>query len=272
MITLGDFLLLFFLAFICEFIDSGFGMGYGTILTPLMLILGYSPAITVPAILLSQAFGGFSASIFHHRFENSSWKRDSDDLKTGSIIAVTGVVATIFAVFIGISLPKNIIKGYIGILVLSMGILILLKKSIQFSYKNIFILSIISAFNKGISGGGFGPVITSGQIIAGQKTKTAVSIAVFSEIPICLTGAFTYFLGNISLKGNLLQMPMNKFLSNLFSENIFNPYIFIALTAGSIIVAPFGAFMTSRLKTDKLQTVLGIFVIILGLWTLSKAV
>ena len=51
----------------CEFIDASIGMMYGTILTPVLLILGYSVIDIVPAILLSQAIGGFIASIRHNQ-------------------------------------------------------------------------------------------------------------------------------------------------------------------------------------------------------------
>ena len=44
------------LAFIMECIDAGFGMGYGTILSPLLLAFGFAPVsythLTLPTILL----------------------------------------------------------------------------------------------------------------------------------------------------------------------------------------------------------------------------
>ena len=60
------------LAFLCEYIDSSLGMGYGTTLAPLLLILGYNPLQVVPAILFSELISGLSAAFFHHRFKNSN--------------------------------------------------------------------------------------------------------------------------------------------------------------------------------------------------------
>ncbi|MCK4232918.1 hypothetical protein KAX75_00695, partial [candidate division WOR-3 bacterium] len=65
-ITVGWFIFIAALAFCCEYIDSSLGMGYGTILSPVLIIMGFDPLIVVPSILLSQAVGGFTASIFHH--------------------------------------------------------------------------------------------------------------------------------------------------------------------------------------------------------------
>jgi len=45
-------ILLMPLAFVCEFIDSSLGMGYGTSLTPILLLMGFHPLQVVPAVLL----------------------------------------------------------------------------------------------------------------------------------------------------------------------------------------------------------------------------
>ncbi len=60
------------LAFVCELVDSTLGMGYGTTLTPLLLILGYEPIVIVPAVLFSEFLTGISAGFFHHEFGNGN--------------------------------------------------------------------------------------------------------------------------------------------------------------------------------------------------------
>jgi len=42
------------LALSCEYIDSSLGMGYGTTLTPILLLAGFAPVQVVPSILLSE--------------------------------------------------------------------------------------------------------------------------------------------------------------------------------------------------------------------------
>ena len=53
-------------AFVCEYVDSTLGMGYGTTLTPLLLLMGYKPLEIVPVILLSELISGLMAGAFHH--------------------------------------------------------------------------------------------------------------------------------------------------------------------------------------------------------------
>ena len=270
-ITVALFLWLFLLAFTCEFIDASMGMGYGTILSPVLIIMGFDPVIAVPAILLSQAFGGFTASFFHHQFNNVSFKRNSDDLKIVFVIVGFGIIAVIAAVFISVNISKTFLKTYIGILVIIMGIVLLLNRTFTFSWRKMVAIGILSSFNKAMSGGGFGPVVTGGQIISGQKPKQAVGVTTLAEAPICIVAFLTYLIVRTIKEVDvpILEMPASEFFSMLFSPQLFQWELLMALLLGSIIVAPFAAF-TTKLTKDKLRYIVGTIIIVLGVWTLYK--
>ena len=270
-ITVSLFLWLCLFAFICEFIDASMGMGYGTILSPVLIIMGFDPIIAVPAILLSQAFGGLTASIFHQQFENVDFKRRSTDLKVVFIIVGFGIVATIMAVGLAVHIPKTAIKTYIGILVIVMGTLLLMNKTFRFSWGKMIAVGIISAFNKAISGGGFGPVVTGGQLVSGQKATNAVGITTLAEAPICIIAFLTYLILRVirEIDASILEMPVAKFFHLFFSSDILQWELLLALILGSVIVAPFAAF-TTKLTKDKLRYIVGTIIIVLGVWTLYK--
>ncbi|KPK75600.1 MAG: hypothetical protein AMJ79_10805 [Phycisphaerae bacterium SM23_30] len=271
-ITVNLFLLLFGMAFFCEFIDSSLGMGYGTILSPVLLIMGFDPLIAVPAVLISQAFGGFTAAIFHHQFENADFSRGSKDIKIVFVVTSLGIVATILAACIALHIPKIYLKAYIGVLILIMGIILLANRTYSFSWKKMIGLGILSAFNKSLSGGGFGPVVTSGQIISGQEHKGAIAATTLAEAPICTVGFLTYLIGRViqEMDTSVLKMPVSEFFSSMFSAELFQWELVLALLLGSVFVAPFGAFTTKIMKTKRLSMVLGILVTLLGIWTLWK--
>ena len=271
-VTVGLFLLLFVFAFLFEFIDSSLGMGYGTILTPLLIIIGFDPVICIPAVLLSQAFGGLTASFFHHQFENVSFRRDSSDLKIVFVVTFFGIFATILAVVISINLPKAVLQTYIGLLVLIMGILVLRNKKYVFSWKKIIGVGVLSAFNKGLSGGGFGPVVTAGQILSGQRHKGSIGVTTLSEAPICIMAFFTYIVGRtiLEVKTSVLDLPVAKFFGIMLSKKMFQWELILALLLGSIFVAPFGAFTTKIFNQEKIHILLGVLIVFLGLWTLIK--
>lgn len=256
-------------AFICELIDSSLGMLYGTILSPLLISLGFDPLLVVPSILFSQAIGGFIASIGHHRLRNVDFSIKEDvmkrlselgyietfkksttrDLKVVFVVTSFGIFATIFAAFIALSIPKALLKTYIGVLVLAMGIIILLRSRFNFSWKKIFGIGILSAFNKGISGGGFGPVVTGGQLISGREGKESVGATTLSEAPICIAGFLTYLIKNGLSTWNLV----------------------LVLTTGAIIGGIIGPHITARFKSkEKIKLILGILIILEGTWTLLK--
>ncbi|MCK4353165.1 sulfite exporter TauE/SafE family protein [candidate division WOR-3 bacterium] len=236
-------------AFICEFIDSSLGMLYGTILSPVLIIAGFEPLIVVPSILLSQAVGGLIAAVFHHRFKNVSFLPKSDDSKTVYIITILGIIATIISVFVAVNIPKTALKTYIGVLVFCVGVILLSRHKLNFSWRKILIVGIVSSFNKGLSGGGFGPVVTSGQLVSGREGKSSIGVTTLAEVPICITG----------------------FLLYLFIKGIPDWHLVVFLSIGAISAAPLGAFVTSKFRSDKnLRIILGSLVIILGIWTLTK--
>ena len=260
-------------AFLCEFIDASMGMMYGTILSPVLIIAGFEPVLVVPSILLSQALGGFTASIFHQRFRNvnlalktinpkiiakklselgfiESFKiGTTKDFKVSFCVASLGIVATVFAAIIAISIPKALLKTYIGILVLVMGLILLLGPKFKFSWKRMVAVGLLSSFNKGLSGGGFGPVVTSGQVIAGREGKSSIGATTFAEAPICIAG----------------------FLTFLLTKGISDWNLVIFLSIGALLGAPLGALLTSKFKSEKiLKIILGLLTLVLGTWTLVR--
>lgn len=260
-------------ALICEFIDASMGMLYGTILSPVLIIAGFEPVVVVPSILFSQALGGFTASMFHHRLKNvnlavkstnprviikklselgyiESFKRGTTkDFKVSMCVAGLGVISTVIAVLIAINISKSALKTYIGILVVVMGAILLFGPEFKFSWKKMLAVGILSAFNKGISGGGFGPVVTSGQLIAGRDGKSSIGATTFAEAPICISG----------------------FLTFLIIKGISNWNLVILLSVGALIGAPFGALLTSKFKSEKhLRSGLGLLTLALGIWILIK--
>ena len=112
------------LAFVCELVDSSLGMGYGTTLTPILLALGYEPIVIVPAVLLSESVTGVLAGLFHHEFGNVDL-RSTTTIKIMLTLTGFSIVGVILATFLAVNLPSWVVKLYIGILVLSLGLFIL---------------------------------------------------------------------------------------------------------------------------------------------------
>jgi len=255
-------------AFICEYVDSSLGMGYGTTLTPLLLLMGFSPLQVVPAILFSEFVTGILASVFHHKLGNVSFDfgRDSkiitgrlrflgylprsEDAKVSYVLVLLGVLGVISAVFFSINVPKIVLKSYIGIMIFFIGVYIIFKtnRPSPFNWRNFSIIAALSGFNKGVSGGGYGPLVTGGQVVTGRSAKNSVGSTSLAEGIVCLVGFLLYLL----LKGNIewtLALP---------------------LLIGAVISTPLSAITVKKIQERKMKLIIGWVTILLGTLTIIK--
>ncbi len=240
------------IAFVCEFLDSSLGMGYGTTLTPLLLIMGFEPLEIVPCILLSEFVSGLFAAVLHHKNKNVNFNHDSKDTKRVIFLSIFSVVGTIAAVILAINIPKSVLKIIISIIVLSMGIIIIIaqNRKPKFSWKKITILGTIASINKGMSGGGYGPLVMGGQMLSGIGVKNAIGITSLAESITCFVGVTFYFI---------LQKDGNWHLA---------PYLLI----GAILSVPFSVYVVKKIPEKSVKIFVSIFMIILGVFTLSKLI
>ena len=275
-LALGVGIIIVIVAFLAEYVDSTLGMGYGTILTPLLLLFGFNPLQVVPSILLSELITGLLAGFTHHKAGNVNFKPKSTNikyiikrlkelgyaetfrrgvpihLKIALVLAACSILGTIAAVFIAVSISKFWLKLYIGILVTVIGVVILftLNKNYKFSWKKILGLGFIASFNKGISGGGYSPVVTGGQLLSGVKGRNAVGITSLAEGLTCAVGVVAYLLTKSIIDWRLA------------------PYLII----GAVLSVPLSALTVKKMNTKKLTVIIGITTLFLGLFTIIQTI
>lgn len=262
------------LAFVGEYIDSTLGMGYGTTLTPVLLIMGYEPLQIVPAVLLSELFTGLLAGFTHHAMGNVTllprtmslatimrrWREGGmfegiranmpPHLKVTLIIAGCSIIGTVASVMLALNLPQFYLKMYIGVLITVIGVVILatLNRTYGFSWGRIVFLGVLASFNKGISGGGYGPVVTGGQLLAGVDGKNAIGITSLAEGLTCIVGVSVYMLSPQKIDWSLAPW----------------------LCFGAILSVPLSAWTVKVIKTDKLRVLIGVVTLILGVLAIWK--
>lgn len=218
------------LAFFFELMDSSAGMGFGTSMSPLLLLMGYDPLQVVPVLLVSETVTGFFAGAFHHEFENVrfSFRDMNRATKVMLLIAGVGCIAIFFSVIITIGLSRAAVKTYVAVLVLAMGVIGLFRfeKEREWSYRPKILVGFaaLAGFNKGIGGGGYGPVVTMGEIFSGIYEKSAVGIVSLAEGIVSLVGVGSYFL--ISAVGETLDfMLLPSVFTGGFFAAILSPYM-----------------------------------------------
>ena len=277
----GDHFLLAGLAVAClalaaEYVDSTLGMGYGTTLTPLLMLLGFAPMQVVPAVLLSELLTGLTAAAAHHRAGNVDFRirtRDADGRPIAKMLLDLGYLATakralprplriamllgacsmagaIAATLLAVKLSKVYLNLYIGVMVTVIGAFILVRRRSEgrFSWTKITGLGLVASFNKGLSGGGYGPLVCGGQVLAGVDGRSAVAITSLAEGLTCAVG-FTALL-----------------LAGQVRDWCLMPY----LCAGALLSVPLSAHTVKRINLRHLKVIIAAATLILGLLTLWK--
>ena len=238
------------MAFVAEYVDSSIGMGYGTTLTPVLLIMGFAPLEIVPTVLLSQFICGILGSGMHHKVGNVNLSLHTRAARIALIMAACSIVGTVGAVALALTLPTELVKLYIGLMILAIGLFILIGNRLvnKFSWGKIVGLGTIAAFNKGISGGGYGPLVTGGQVMVGIPGKNAVGITSLAEGLVCLVG-FTMYV---------------------FLHGFPNWQLILPLVGGALFSVPAAAFTVKILPESALKKCIGGATVFLGALTLIK--
>ena len=248
--------ILIMLAFVMESVDNSLGGGFGTILSPLLILFGYDPKVVVPAILVSEAISGVWGGAWHIKFRNVNCMAVGATL-LGSLIGMT--VAT---VLIGEVLPSSTVKQFIATLTILMGSFVVIR---SFSVVNkhtkpkdktstikTALLGLAMGFNKGGSGGNYGPLSVSGYMLLGLSPAVAVGTTTLAEGIACTLGVVLYS----QITGIVLAVA-------------------VPLAIGSFIADPISAWANNKLKLQLKPPFhgryIGLSMTALGILTLLRA-
>lgn len=236
------------LAFGGEVIDAGLGMMYGTLLSPILVLMGYSPQLVVPSILISQAAGGLVGTIRHNSLGNSDFNGMTRDTKIALSILVPGIAATILGAYVASSVSSSVMNLYIGSLVVVAGGLCFVPHRFNFSFRKMWVVGALAGFNKAMSGGGFGPVTTTGKVLGGIDAKVSIATTTYAEVPICLLG-----FG--------LWIAFNGWLTWQFP---------VLLCVGAMTGGMIGPYITQKANANKLRIAVAILAVGCGIVLLHK--
>jgi uncharacterized membrane protein YfcA len=179
------------------------------------------------------------------------FRKGAKDRRVALVLSLMSVVGAVAAVSLAVNLPIKAVKLYIATIVIVMGLLILLhrRRSLTFSWWRLVGIGSIAAFNKGISGGGYGPLVTAGQIVSGVGAKNAIGITSLAEGITCAVGVATF----------LLLRPGTSWI------------LAPPLLLGAILSVPLAALTVKRLPERSFTLVIGIVVLTLGVLSLLRA-
>jgi uncharacterized membrane protein YfcA len=187
------------IAAVLEFLDASAGMGYGTAITPLLLVIGFDPIQIVPAVMIQQGIAGLLGAYLHREFGNVEWRLRpmSESIRLWLIIAGTGVIAVVFsvtAVYGLLKVAKVWISLYVAVLLVGMGVVSVVSWRRRSAYRprRMAFFGALAAFNKGVGGGGYGPVVTVGGLMSGVPAKSMMAVTAISEGTVCVASVVVW--------------------------------------------------------------------------------
>ncbi|MBU1666296.1 MAG: sulfite exporter TauE/SafE family protein [Gammaproteobacteria bacterium] len=139
---------------------------------------------------------------------------------------------------------------FISGIVLAMGVIVLATRNrqIPFHAGGIVAIGAVAAFNKGLSGGGYGPLVTAGQVVSGLPAKSAVAVTSVAESLTCLIGVLGYLAAGKSIAWGLA----------------------VPLTLGALLSVPMATLTVRRLKESTMRSLVGGVTLVLGCVALFK--
>jgi uncharacterized membrane protein YfcA len=246
-INYSNFLNGFIIGIIAQTIDGSIGMAYGITATTFLLSQGASPAMASSSIHISEIFTTGASGLSH-------WRLNNIDKKLFLNLVFPGIFGGLIGVLILTNIDGKILKPWISLYLLIMGIYIILKafkKNIfktTLNSKKITPLAFAGGMVDAVGGGGWGPVVTTTLLSSGHEPKKTIGSVNSAEFFITTsTGlSFAIFVG------------------------VSNPETIFGLIAGGVLIAPFAAKITTKLPTKLIMFIVGILISSLSLITVSK--
>jgi len=242
LLTQNSSILLFALVgFFAQMIDGCLGMAYGVSSNSVLLALGIPPKLASASVhaaeVVTTAISGFS----HFRVGNV-------DKELALRLIIPGVIGGVTGAYLLTHVDGNVIKPYIAIYLLIMGLYIIyraFKEIVDREIKKALIppLAIVGGFFDAIGGGGWGPVVTTTLVAAGKKPRFAIGSVNLSEFFVTLSESIMFIL----TIGNLVDYWR----------------IILGLLLGGAIAAPLAAIACKYIPQKVMMIVVGLVIIFL---------
>ena len=230
--------------FFAQMIDGALGMAYGVSSTTFLLSIGIPPAIASASVHTAEIFTSGVSGFFHLKFGNV-------DKELFKKLLIPGVIGGIFGAYILISIPGKIIKPFVAIYLLIMGLLILRKAFKKIQEKKVrtklFPLGIVGGFFDAIGGGGWGPIVTSTLVARGNNPRVSIGSVNLAEFFVTVAEVATFFT----------MIGLFRYWQIIFG-----------LIIGGVIAAPLAAYVCKKLPSRVLMIIVGVLIIALSIRTI----
>jgi uncharacterized protein len=234
---------------VAQLIDGALGMAYGVSVTTFLLSLGMgiTPAVASASMHAAEVFTTGTSSVVYMKMKSVNIKLFKTLLIPGAVGAILGALIISY-----LSSKDNFhfVRPLVSIYTLVLGVLILrkaLKEHVKIGkkIKHIKPVAFFGGLLDSIGGGGWGPIVTTSLIAGGRDFRYAVGSSHMAKFFVATISTLT-FIATIGLQ---------------------HWQIILGLVIGSMSVAPFSIYLSTKISKKWGLILVGFVVIIVSLKT-----
>lgn len=244
---LAGFFLFVAIGFAAQLVDGALGMAYGVISTTVLMALGVPPAQASAMVHTAEIFTTGASGAAHTWRRNVDWRMVARLAPAGAIGGGLGALALSYA---PVDLMRPLVSAWLGLMGLVMIITALRgRRPPAPAPKGLIPLGLAGGFLDASGGGGWGPVVTTTLISAGQTPRITIGSVSVSEfiVTLAIAATFTVTLGI----GHITDVA--------------------GLIVGGVLAAPLAASAVRVVPARALMLVVGVLVLALSAWQIHIA-
>lgn len=233
---------------LAQSIDGALGMAYGVTASSFLLAAGATPAMASGATHLAEVFTTGVSGISHQRLGNV-------DKRIFFGLLIPGVIGGLIGAYVLSNVDGKTLKPFVSAYLLLMGIYVLskafrrLKSHRQISTKRLGAVAVVGGFMDSTGGGGWGPIVTTTLVGAGQDPKVTIGSVNYAEFFLTITVAAALF--------------------SILDATVW--VLVFGLVVGGVFAAPIAAYATKHFPVKTLLLLVGSLITLVSAINLYRA-
>lgn len=253
---MSDFLLFLAVGFLAQLVDGSLGMAYGVTATSVMLSLGVPPAQASAATHAAEVFTTGASGASHLAHRNIDWPLFWR-------LAPAGMIGGAIGAFVLTGIDANVMRPLIAAYLGALGVFILWRvfrppPPGRLHLKLAPGVGAVGGFLDATGGGGWGPMVTSTLLGAGERPRYAIGTANAAEflVTVTISAAFVAALltGHWEQEDGLMR----------YAASV------AGLVVGGVAAAPLAGYVVKIVPQRTLAIAVGVLILFLSAFQLWK--
>lgn len=233
---------------LAQTVDGALGMAYGVTASSFLLAMGASPAMASGTTHLAEVFTTGVSGIWHQRLGNVN-------VRLFINLLIPGVVGGLLGAYVLTTIDGAILKPFVSAYLLLMGLYVISKAlrkinaTHALSTGRVSFVALSGGFLDSSGGGGWGPIVTTTLVGAGQDPRTTIGSVNYAEFFLTVTVAAALF--------------------SVLDNSVWR--LVAGLVLGGVFAAPIAAYATRHFAPRTLLFLVGGLITVISLFNLWQA-